>query len=58
MMSQPGKQTTAICILINIRRSKGNQTMTFGQFIEYHMRNIFLENHTQSVMQELFLTLF
>ena len=24
-------------------RSKGNQTMKFGQLIEYNMRNIFLE---------------
>ena len=30
-------------VLPNISRSKGNQTMTFGQFIEYNMRNIFLE---------------
>ena len=27
----------------NISRSKGNQTMKFGQLIEYNMRNIFLE---------------
>ena len=43
MMSQPGKQTIAIHILPNISRSKGNQTMKFGQLIEYNMRNIFLE---------------
>ena len=30
-----------IHILSNISRSKGNQTMTFGQLIEYNMRNIF-----------------
>ena len=30
-----------IHILPNISRSKGNQTMTFGQLIEYNMRNIF-----------------
>ena len=42
-MSQPGSQTIAIYILINISRSKGNQTMKCGQLIEYNMRNIFLE---------------
>ena len=41
--SQPGKQTIAIHILTNISRSKGNQTMKFGQLIEYDMRTIFLE---------------
>ena len=29
-------------ILPNILKSKGNQTMTFGQLIEYNMRTIFL----------------
>ena len=28
---------------INVSRSKSNQTMKFGQLIEYNMRNIFLE---------------
>ena len=32
-----------ICILSNISRSKGNQKMKFGQFIDDNMRNIFLE---------------
>ena len=43
MMSQPGKQTIAIHILPNISRSEGNQTIKFGQLIEYNMRNIFSE---------------
>ena len=30
-------------ILPNISRSKGNQTMKFGQLIEYNLRNIFFE---------------
>ena len=30
-------------ILPNISISKGNQTMKFGQLIEYNMKNIFLE---------------
>ena len=38
----------------NISRSKGNQTMKFGQLIEYNMRNIFLKNHTQNVLEKLF----
>ena len=42
-MSQPGYRTIAVHILSNISRSKGNQTMKFGQLIEYNMRNIFLE---------------
>ena len=41
MTSQPGQQTIAIHILPNISRSKGNQTMKFGQLIEYNMRNTF-----------------
>ena len=43
MTSQPGQQTIVIHILFNILRSKGNQTMRFGQLIECNMRNIFLE---------------
>ena len=30
-------------MLPNISRSKGNQTLKFGQLTEYSMRNIFLE---------------
>ena len=41
--SQLGKQTIAIHILPSTSRSKGNQTMKFGQSIAYNMRNIFLE---------------
>ena len=43
MTSQPDSQTIAIHILHNISRSKGNQTMKFGQLLEYNMRNIFVE---------------
>ena len=43
MTSQPGSQTIAIHIFPNISRSKGNQTMKFGQLIEYNIRNIFVE---------------
>ena len=41
-MSQDGKQTITMHILPDISRSKGNQTMKFGQLIEYNIRNIFL----------------
>ena len=30
-------------MLPNISRSKGNQTMKFGQLTEHNMRNIFVE---------------
>ena len=30
-------------MLTNISRSKGNQTLKFGQLIEYNTRNFFLE---------------
>ena len=42
-MSQPEKQAIVMHILSNIFRSKDNQTMKFGQLIEYNKRNIFLE---------------
>ena len=37
-----GQQLITIHILPNISRSKGNQTIKFGQLLEYSMRNIFL----------------
>ena len=43
MTSQPGKQATAIHILPNISKSKRNQTIKFGQLIDYNMRNNFIE---------------
>ena len=42
MTSPPGLQTIAIQILPNISQSKENQTMKFGQWIEYNETNIFL----------------
>ena len=38
----------------NISRSKDNQTIEFGQLIEYNMRNIFLKDRTQNVADKLF----
>ena len=43
MTSQPGKQILAIHVLVNISKSKRNQTMKFGQLIEFNMKNIFVE---------------
>ena len=43
MTSQPEKQRIAMHILPNISRSKSNQTIKFGQLIEYNIRNIFVE---------------
>ena len=40
-MSQTGKQIIALYTFPNISKSKDNQTMKFGQLIEYNMRNIF-----------------
>ena len=43
MTSQPSEQAIVIQILPNITRSEGNQTMKFGQLMEYNMRKFFLE---------------
>ena len=43
MTLQPGKQTIAVHTLPNISRSKDNQTIKFGQLIEYNMGGLFLE---------------
>ena len=42
MTSQTGQQVITTHTLLNISRSKDNQTMKFGQLIEYNMRNNFL----------------
>ena len=55
MTSQSGEQSIAIHVLPNISRSKGNHAMKSGQLIEYHMRNIFLENsYTELMLEKLF----
>ena len=43
MTSQVGKQAIAIHVLPSVSRSKANQTMKFGQLVEYNMGNILLE---------------
>ena len=42
MTLQPEKQTITTHLLPNVSRGKGNQTMKFGQLLEYNMKNIFL----------------
>ena len=44
----PGKQTVALPILLNLSQSKGNQTLKFGQVMEYNKKNIFFENHAEN----------
>ena len=39
-------------ILLNISRSKDNQTTKFGQLIEYNMRNIFVEKSYTKCAEE------
>ena len=43
MASQPGLQTIAIHMLVNISQIKGNQTMKFSKLIEYNKRNILFQ---------------
>ena len=43
MTSQTGQQIITMPILSNISRSKGNQSMKFGQLIEHNMGKILLE---------------
>ena len=47
MTSQPCLQTIAIYVLPNISQSKGNQTIKFGQLIEYSKRNNFIQKLCQ-----------
>ena len=53
MTPQPGKQTIVIHILPNILRSEDNQAMKFSQLLEYKMGNIFLEIHTQNIVERI-----
>ena len=52
-MSQPEKENNC-SILPNISRCRSNQKMKFGQLIEYNMRNSYLKNYTQNVVEKLF----
>ena len=53
MTSHPGYQIILIHILPNISRSKGNQTMEFGQLIKYNVRNIFLDKSYTKFVEKL-----
>ena len=44
--------------LLNISQNKGNQTMKFGQLIEYNNRNTFLKTHAQNEAGRVVLDLF
>ena len=52
--SQPGKETFAMHILPSISKSKGNQTMKFGQLINITWGTFFFKKHTQIVLEILF----
>ena len=52
MTSQPGLQTIAIHVLPNISQSKGNQTIKFGQLIQYNKRNNFLQKLYRKLSKE------
>ena len=41
-------------ILPYILRNKDNETMKFGQLIEYNIKNIFLEKLYKNVLEKLF----
>ena len=43
MTSKLGQQTMAMHIMSNISRSNGNQTMKFGNLIEYDKINTFIQ---------------
>ena len=52
MTSQTGLETIAIHILSNISQSKGDQSMKFGQLIEYNKRNIYYSSNIMQKMRQ------
>ena len=50
--SQAGQQLITIHVFSNTSRSKDNQTMKFGQLIEYNIKNIFLEKSYTKCVEE------
>ena len=58
MASPTGKQIITIHILPGISRSNDNQILKFGQLIEYNVRYIFLQTHTESAAGRLVPDLF
>ena len=55
MTAQIGNQVITLHIFPNILKSKGNQTMKFGQLIDYSMRKVFFfsKSHTQNMLEKL-----
>ena len=51
-------QTTTIHILTNISQSKDNQTMKFGQLIDYSKGDIFCKNNAENEAEKLASDLF
>ena len=47
-MSQTGSQTIAINVLLDISKTKRDETMKSGLLIKYKVRNIFLKNHAEN----------
>ena len=58
MKSQHGKETIATHILPSISQSKGNETIKFGQLIEYNKISIFKKNHAENETRRLVPVLF
>ena len=54
MMSQPRKQTIAIYVLPDTSRSKGNQTMKFGQLMTWHEKYFSWKSDSQNVVGKFF----
>ena len=53
MSSQIEQQIIKIHILTNTSKSKGNQTVKFGQLIEYNINIFFLKNHSENAVEKL-----
>ena len=49
----PFPRNTHGWLLLKVWRSKGNQTMKFGQLIGYNIKNTFLQNCTQRMEEKL-----
>ena len=58
MTPQPGSQTIAIHILLNISTSRGSQTMKFGQLLEYKKGIFFFKNYAENEARRLVPDLF
>ena len=57
MTPQTCQQTIVIDIFLIISRSKGNQTMKFGQFIKYENRYVLFKSYAENEAERLERTL-